>query len=537
MQLRRRALVPIRVMIVAMEAEIRKWLLRNRRALELEPYVSATVYFALGLSAAFAGRRSDGTVGRRRANDSTASAFLPWGNGRRAAPARGVASARIDFGEPTMSAQFRVIAIATFALLTLFRSIAAAAADTPRGASGDESTPAYALIGGRWFDGDGFAAKTMCIVEGRLRRAPCAAGAESVDLKGGFVVPPFGEAHNHNLGGGWEDDEQAAVVQRYLDDGVFYVKILSNFPRETGLIRHRFGRPDSVDAAFANGGITATGGHPIRLRERLFERGAYPGFTKEMLADHAYYVVDNEADLRAKWPLVLQYRPDFVKTFVIHSEEFEARRADPAFFGQKGLNPALLPALVAVAHEAGLRVSVHVNTAVDFRHAVRAGADELAHLPGLDGPERIAPEDAAEAARRGVVVVTTASLALKRKGADAAGFEAIRQAQIQNLKLLRESGVRLAVGSDVHDDTSRREVDYLRELGVFTPQALLKIWTGTGAASIFPQRKIGKLDDGYEASFLVLAGNPLEDWENTRRIRLSFKDGTPVRPASAVQSP
>jgi hypothetical protein len=29
--------------------------------------------------------------------------------------------------------------------------------------------------------------------------------------------------------------------------------------------------------------------------------------------------------------------------------------------------------------------------------------------------------------------------------------------------------------------------------------------------------------------FLVLGGNPLEDWSNTRRIRSSFKDGRPLR--------
>jgi imidazolonepropionase-like amidohydrolase len=33
---------------------------------------------------------------------------------------------------------------------------------------------------------------------------------------------------------------------------------------------------------------------------------------------------------------------------------------------------------------------------------------------------------------------------------------------------------------------------------------------------------------GYEASFLVLAGNPLEDFENTRRIELLVKQGQPI---------
>jgi hypothetical protein len=34
--------------------------------------------------------------------------------------------------------------------------------------------------------------------------------------------------------------------------------------------------------------------------------------------------------------------------------------------------------------------------------------------------------------------------------------------------------------------------------------------------------------EGYEASFLALGGNPLDDWRNIRRIRLRFKQGVEV---------
>jgi hypothetical protein len=33
---------------------------------------------------------------------------------------------------------------------------------------------------------------------------------------------------------------------------------------------------------------------------------------------------------------------------------------------------------------------------------------------------------------------------------------------------------------------------------------------------------------GYEASFLALEGDPLDDWRNTRRIKLRFKQGLEV---------
>lgn len=58
----------------------------------------------------------------------------------------------------------------------------------------------------------------------------------------------------------------------------------------------------------------------------------------------------------------------------------------------------------------------------------------------------------------------------------------------------------------------------------------LKMWTETMAKTIFPKRKIGALSEGYEASFLALEGNPLEDWQNVRKIKLRFKQGFLLAP-------
>src|SRR5712692_5613592 len=39
-----------------------------------------------------------------------------------------------------------------------------------------------------------------------------------------------------------------------------------------------------------------------------------------------------------------------------------------------------------------------------------------------------------------------------------------------------------------------------------------------GALPRFPRRKVGRLGDGYQASFLALKGNPIQDFENVRTI-------------------
>ena len=93
------------------------------------------------------------------------------------------------------------------------------------------------------------------------------------------------------------------------------------------------------------------------------------------------------------------------------------------------------------------------------------------------------------------------------------------------MKILFENGVRIAIGSDDVTDNSVKELFYLKDLGVFDNLTLLKMWTETTSMTIFPNRKIGSLKEGYEASFIALEGNPVEDLNNVRKIKFRFKQG------------
>ena len=74
-------------------------------------------------------------------------------------------------------------------------------------------------------------------------------------------------------------------------------------------------------------------------------------------------------------------------------------------------------------------------------------------------------------------------------------------------------------------DTSVGEAIYLKSLSVFDNAELLRMWCETGTYTTFPHRKIGYLREGYEASFIVLRGNPLTNFENVRDIHMLFKQG------------
>jgi imidazolonepropionase-like amidohydrolase len=423
-----------------------------------------------------------------------------------------------------------------------------------------------AFTNGRWFDGKSFQTRTTYSVNGTLSFTEPARIDRMIDLSGTWVVPPFAEAHNHNIDGAVEERSLAAI-RKYVADGVFYVKIQGNYPlsdQQRG--RLPINRPGAPDVAFAQAFITATGGHPSVLHEEiLLPQGYYPGIAKEQLRDKVYFTIDTEDEVAAKWPRILAQRPDFIKTNLWRSDEFERRRHDPAFAGRKALDPRLLRLIVERAHAAGLRVSAHIVNRADFRAAVTAGVDELVHTPaagafssveervsqivtnrldeagirqiaadlGRLDPEdpstlRLRREDATLAAERGTVVVTTLNVSTR---APAPLLPLIRAVQSASIRALVDGGVTLAIGSDNIGDSSVLEAEHLHSLGVVDTLALLKIWTEDTPRSIFPQRRIGFLRDGYEASFLALEGNPLDDWRNVRRIKLRFKQGVEVHPS------
>lgn len=383
------------------------------------------------------------------------------------------------------------------------------------------SETARLLMNGLWFNGTQFEPRTVLVRNAKLEleqaEISAAKDAEVMDLKGGYVIPPFCEGHNHNIAVGKPELRNL----KYLTAGVFYVEILNNAPQLAAAEKEFWNRDDTVDVSFAQGGLTGKGGHPVELLEGIRRGGGYPPGTE--LADHAYFELETIDELHAKWPLILSFHPDILKLFLEYSETYEVRKNDPAFYGKRGLSPEVFTAAVDLAHKEGLRVAAHITSAADFHLAVQAGVDLIAHLPGYKSVEEIDPKDARLAAERKIGIITTASLA--KSLAESGSLDSMQSTQKRNLRLLKDAGAVLIVGSDSWSDTSHYEVAYLRSLGIFSDLELLQMWTATCASAVFPQRRIGRLESGNDADFLVLDGNPLEDFNATRRIQMRIKHG------------
>jgi hypothetical protein len=413
-------------------------------------------------------------------------------------------------------------------------------------AAGTSGAQSIAWTRGLWFDGSAFVPGTRWSVDGVFVGGKPAHIDRVEDLQDRHVVPAYGDAHHHGIDSA---DGLADKITVFLEAGIFYAKNPNVIPDLlTPEVRAKLNQPDSVDVVFSNGGLTSTGGHPAPLHAYLASVGVFPGLKPEDMENRAYYILDSEADVEAKWPRILAGKPDFIKTFLLFTE-----RVSPSALGEgrggghHGLDPKVLKAVVQRAHASGLRVTTHIDTATDFRNAVDAGVDEINHLPQPD--QRYSPDlsayviDAAtarRAAEKGVTVVTTASTTERLSpGIPPAWIPPMRANQAANLRTLRDAGVKLAIGSDAISGerryvTARDEVRFLAAKNMLGPLALLQAWAVNTPKTIFPDRKLGELREGFEANFLVLGGDPLDDPESLHRIAMRVKQGRVLPPMPVI---
>lgn len=392
------------------------------------------------------------------------------------------------------------------------------------------------FINGQWFNGSGFTAGDFFSVNGYLTKTKPAVVDTVIDLKNQYVIPPFGEAHNHSP----ETDQDLDVyIERYLADGIFYIKNPNSIPFATNKIKHRLNKPNSVDVLFANGGITANGGHPVTLYNYLLTttyKKALPGWTEKSFEGEAYYLINNKEELEKKWPFILAQKPGFIKFYLIFSEEYKERKDDTAFNGKKGIDPALAKIIVQKAHAAGLLVSAHAETPHDLKIALQAGVDEINHLPGYQVRWRggytadyykLDKTLVRLLKKKRVHVDPTYSLLkTELKPMSEAQHLAQMELQKQNLRLLKKYKIPVTIGCDSYNLTAKTEIEYLHLLDVYSNLELLKMWCETTPQAIFPGRKIGALKEGYEASFLLLKTDPTADFKQLFNIQLRVKQGT-----------
>lgn len=384
------------------------------------------------------------------------------------------------------------------------------------------------------FNGEKFIKKDLYSINGKISFHEPKKIDTIYNLTGHYLIPPFGDAHTHNLDREWQ---LSFLPKAYLDEGTFYIQNLTSKLKGTKKLKPYFKTKSTPDVKYAHQGLTSTLGHPFMAYEP-FEMGIdykdwdkYSDSIKKSRLDlnNSYIFIDKISDIENGLNLYLKDKPDIAKIFLINSEDHEETFQN-SIMADHGLSADVAAEVVKKLKKEKLTIYAHIESAYDFNTGIDIGVDFFAHMPGYnwDGtPETKSKyyiDDALikKAIKHNVGVIPTLGQALNRKSTDSiAKRELVKDFLIRYHKY----GGKLAFGADAFNQTLKSEIKLLIELNIFDPITILNLLCITTPQSIFPERKIGYLKEGYECSFLALEQNPLKNINAISTIKYRVKEG------------
>lgn len=385
----------------------------------------------------------------------------------------------------------------------------------------------FAFTKANWYDGVGFVPATWYSVNGTLTQKAPATIDSTFDLSGQWVVPPLADAYCSSIS---ENPSAEQQMKFYLNEGIFYLQVLGNTQAGRknidSLLQANAIHPDF---RFANGAFTCTLGYPflnyegpaqgVRNPQMFTQQYSEIREGRKMLGD-AYWFADSKDAVNKIWKSVLDQKPDVLSIYLLDANNSGGKES-------KGLTPDVAKALVKKARRSKLPVYAHVETADDVRLGLKLGVQGFANLPGYnwdgngDGAKyALNDDDLKKLAKKKTAVIPLFSYAQTHAIRPEATAD-----QANLLKRMLNAGVNVVIGSDDSQRTIRSEVNYWFQFGNLNYAQILNVLCVNTPQTIFPDRKIGRFDEGYEASFLVLRDNPLDNLLKLRAINMMVKQG------------
>jgi imidazolonepropionase-like amidohydrolase len=333
---------------------------------------------------------------------------------------------------------------------------------------------------------------------GPASRVAAPDGASVKHLQGCTILPGFINAHVHRA---YEED----VLRAWVQGGVTTVRDLHAFrPVSSELfgIRDRLSaRPECARIVAAGWFVNVEGGFPDAY---------WPG--APMIT---FRSVD---EARQKATRLIDDGADVIKAILEYGTNW-GRSNWPI--------PSLeaLAAIVETAHQRLTPVSTHVTESRYLELALSAGVDDVNHMV----TDELTDDLAERTARSGVFWVPTLEL---WRGA---GY-GLGDHVVDNLRRYVRTGGRIALGTDyagtdnVEFDLGMpmTEIRWMREAGM-SPMEIVVAATRHGAIVCGLGNEIGTLEPDKVADILVVEGNPLDDVEALRNVRMVIRDGVVVR--------
>ncbi|MDQ6939366.1 MAG: amidohydrolase family protein [Verrucomicrobiota bacterium] len=372
--------------------------------------------------------------------------------------------------------------------------------------------------------------------------------AEPIEAAGKTVLPGLIDVHVHlGASGGFYDDPSKAYdpkaaehkLEAYLYCGVTAVRSAGDILDDMIKLRHVFGTGEKLgtELFFCGPLFTAEGGHGTEFAKFMPEAMRAPflaGFVR---------TPQSPAEARAQVDELAGKGVDAIKGIL---------EAGVPGYTFNRMNVGLLGAVVEEAHAKNLPVAVHTANALDVADAVKIGANSVEHGSFL---EEIPDETIAAMKEKGTAFDPTLSVAegfsnfahgdttlLKRSlvqqvtpkellaGTETAAtsekMAGLREGILhypmsvdigaKNLLKAWHAGVTLVTGSDagnflvMHGPTMQHEIELWVAAGIPTEVAL-QAATLNAAKLLRADQRIGTVEEGKEATLLVVDGNPLQD--------------------------
>ena len=227
------------------------------------------------------------------------------------------------------------------------------------------------------------------------------------------------------------------------------------------------------------------------------------------------------------------------------------------------LQPEVVTAINARAHELGMTVTGHVPTSLGLTRAVEAGMDHVAHLPINGDPQSPqtratiellarhktvidptlpwnellghAPETPLESFEPGFAHAPPALVAnyrsVKNDTDAAAAKRRVRESQTM-VKALFDAGVPIVAGTDggLPGYSLLRSIEMYVEAGM-TPMQAIESATRVPAESMGLATDAGTIEPGKRADLIVLNADPLAQISNIRKLRWVVANGRVLEPA------
>ncbi|KKC27222.1 amidohydrolase family protein [Sphingomonas sp. SRS2] len=350
-------------------------------------------------------------------------------------------------------------------------------------------------------------------------------GRIEIDGDGGWLMPGLIDTHIHLLDfsvvtdpdslSDYVDNVIPLTLDRFLQNGITSVKSVGDPTTEILALRARLsaGSLRGPRLFVTGSSITGRDGHPVSTvfggNRWYAARAVGEVDSAQMMRDLVHHLADQRVDaikLVSEGACCIPGSPQYVWQNPVFPAAVELVR----------LPRQILRAGIEAAHERRLRVTVHTVQQDAAIEAVEAGADGLEH--GITVEPITDPRLLDMIRDRGVVYTPT----LWIKGE-------MHPTSIPNTRVVMDAGVRIACGSDsfpgrgAFGENTIEEAELLVAAGMSTSQVLVA--ATSEAARHLDRSDIGTLAPGKSADMILLAGNPVEDISNLRKLRLTILNG------------